>query len=140
MLWFHPFLQICATFIGVYAAFLGMARFASLHIGMDIPFKWKLHVKLGSIAIALWLLGMAGGWAVLHFMVDEHVHTGTHFQIAMVMLPLMLIGGATGLYMDRNKAKRKLLPLVHGLCNLLVVGLALYQIRTGWHVIKTFVL
>jgi hypothetical protein len=42
--------------------------------------------------------------------------------------------------LDRIKKKRKLLPIIHGLNNLVVPILALPQIMTGWGIYNTFVL
>ncbi|SOB59334.1 conserved membrane protein of unknown function [Pseudodesulfovibrio profundus] len=140
MLWVHPFLQICATIIGLYAGYHGVKRLLSQHAGLKIPFNWKQHVTIGRIAIGLWMLGMAGGLTVARLKWEVNFVTGAHYKIAFTMLPLMIFGAVSGYYMDKNKAKRTLLPLAHGVCNLLLVGLALYQIRTGWQVIKDFIL
>lgn len=52
----------------------------------------------------------------------------------------MLFGLASGLVLDRRKARRTVLPLVHGLANLVLLILALVQVWTGFHVLKVFVL
>ncbi|HKI82646.1 MAG TPA: DUF4079 domain-containing protein, partial [Pseudodesulfovibrio sp.] len=56
---------------------------------------------------------------------------GLHGGTAPVMLALILFGSTTGLYMDRKKAKRTLLPILHGAANLLLLLLALSQFVTG---------
>lgn len=140
MLWFHPILQCLATLTGAYAAWLGLQRLLSRHFGMSLKFQWKRHVSVGTAALSLWLLGLFGGIAVARIKWGANFITGEHYQTALVMLPLLLFGLASGLYMDRVKGQRTLLPLLHGVGNLLILALALYQIRTGWQVIRDFVL
>ena len=65
--------------------------------------------------------------------------TGTHGKTALVMLPLLLFGLISGIYMNQVKKKRRFLPLLHGANNLVVIILALSQIRTGWWVLNTYV-
>jgi hypothetical protein len=42
--------------------------------------------------------------------------------------------------MDRDKKKRRYMPLVHGVFNALALLLALAQVATGWLVIREFML
>jgi len=140
MIWIHPVLQILATLIGIYAAYLGMERFLSQHMGMRTQFLWKRHVLIGKVAIALWFFGMVGGLSMARLKWEVNFVTGHHYQTAFAMLPFMIFGFASGLYMDRNKAKRTLLPLAHAIGNVLLLLMALYQIKTGWLVIKNFIL
>lgn len=131
MMYVHPLLQIAATLLGVYVAWLGIQRFRRLHLGHQSRFDWKRHVKWGVVVMAVWSMGLLGGLAMAKLQWDVVMVTGAHYKTAFVMVPLMVFGLASGLYMDRNKASRKLLPLLHGICNLAVLLLALYQIRTG---------
>jgi len=140
MLWFHPVLQLVATLLGVYAAWLGVQRLRANHFGTKAVFRWKGHVNTGRAAMVLWLVGLFGGMAVARIQWGVNFVTGAHYQVALVMLPLLLFGLASGAYMDRVRARRTALPLAHGLCNLLLLALALFQIRTGWRVIQDFIL
>ncbi|CCH49082.1 DUF4079 family protein [Pseudodesulfovibrio piezophilus] len=140
MLWFHPALQIFATLVGLYAASLGMKRFLARHFEMRTRFPWKRHVTVGQIALSLWLLGMIGGMTVARLKWEVNFVTGAHYKTAFAMLPLLILGGASGLYMDKKKARRKILPLAHAACNLILLALALWQFRTGFQVIKDFIL
>jgi uncharacterized membrane protein YozB (DUF420 family) len=140
MLWFHPVLQCFATLVGLYAAFLGMQRFASRHLGKKMAFAWKRHVAVGLTAVVLWLGGMAGGLTVARLKWKVNFVTGDHYHIALVMLPLLLFALWSGLLMDRRRKARTMLPLLHGLGNLLLVTLAVTQVCTGWRVIKDFIL
>jgi hypothetical protein len=91
-------------------------------------------VLLGKIALLALLGGMMGGITMVYFYLHGFLITGVHGKIALVMIPFIVFGGTTGLYMDRNKKKRTGLPLIHGLNNLVVLILALAQVVTGWRV------
>lgn len=140
MLWIHPAIQVITTLFGIYAAYLGMERFLSQHLNMRTQFLWKRHVFVGRIALILWMLGLIGGGMVARLKWQVNFVTGPHYQIAFAMAPLLVIGALTGILMDRKKAKRTMLPLFHGACNILALLLAFLQIKTGWQVIKDFIL
>ncbi|QJB56430.1 DUF4079 family protein [Pseudodesulfovibrio sp. zrk46] len=140
MVWFHPVLQVIATMFGIYAGYLGMERFLSQHLGKRTQFLWQRHVLMGRVAITLWLLGMVGGMTVARLKWQVNFVTGDHYRTAFIMFPFLIVGLITGIYMDRRKARRTILPLLHGACNLIALTLALYQIVTGWHVIRDFIL
>ena len=140
MLLFHPLIQILATFLAVYVLWLGLQRFRSQHLQQKIAFKWRPHVKLGTIAMVLWLAGLVGGLIMARIWWQGFMITGTHGKTALVMLPLLLFGLGSGLYLDHRKKKRKVLPLLHGFNNLLLLTLALYQTYSGWWVYSVFVI
>lgn len=140
MLWIHPAVQVVATLFGIYAAYLGMERFLSQHMGMRTQFLWQRHVFVGRAAILLWMAGLAGGLTIARLKWQVNFVTGPHYLTAFTMLPLMIIGAGTGIFMDRKRTKRTVLPLIHGAANVLLLLLAFYQIRTGWQVIKDFIL
>lgn len=140
MVWFHPALQVIATMFGVYAGYLGMERFLAQHLGKRTQFLWKRHVFVGRVAIILWMFGLIGGLAVARMKWQVNFVTGLHYKLAFTMVPFLVVGGLTGIYMDRKKAKRTLLPLLHGACNLIALLLALFQVKVGWQVIKDFIL
>lgn len=140
MLWFHPVIQFIATLLGAYALYLGMDRFFSQHLGHTRQFNWKLHVSIGRIAIILWMAGLVGGMMVARLKWQTNFVTGSHYQTALAMIPFMTIGAVTGIYMDRKKMKRTIMPIIHGTCNAIALALAFNQIRTGWRVIQDFIL
>ncbi len=140
MVWFHPVLQVIATMFGVYAGYLGMERFLSQHLGKRTQFLWLRHVMVGRVAVILWMLGLIGGLTVARLKWQVNFVTGAHYKTAFAMVPFLVVGALTGIYMDKRKAKRTLLPLLHGACNLVALAMALYQVRTGWQVIRDFVL
>lgn len=140
ILTFHPLIQVFATLLAAYVLWLGGQRFWSLHWRQKVVFKWQLHVKLGTVALGLWLAGLLGGLASVRFWWHGFLITGTHGQTALAMLPLIFFGLFSGLYMNRRKKKRTVLPLLHGTNNLLLVILAGYQAYTGWWVYSAYVL
>lgn len=139
MYYVHPILQIIATTLGVYVFWLGVQRFRVLHLDGLGRFAWKRHVSLGLTVMAVWFFGLLGGLAMGWFKWGTVLVTGPHYKTAFAMLPLMAFGAVSGLYMDRNKARRRWLPLLHGVCNLAALLLALYQIRTGVWVVENFI-
>lgn len=140
MFYIHPAIQFLATVLAVYVFVLGWPRLRAVFAGDRAYFAWQRHVRLGLIALIVLLAGMLGGaWITFHYWGGTGF-TGWHYWIALAMTPLMLFGLASGLILDRRKARRKLLPIVHGLVNLAMLILALLQIWTGIGVLRVFVL
>ena len=140
MLSIHPIIQLSATCLGLFVFYLGVQRFRSLHLKQKVKFNWKRHVLLGKIVMASWLAGILGGVSIVYMTWHGFLVTGIHGKVALVILPLILFGLFSGLYMNRKKQKRKFLPIAHGLINLTVLLLALYQMSTGWWVYNVYVL
>lgn len=140
MLSIHPIIQFSATCLGLYVFYLGVQRFRVLHLKQKVKFNWNRHVFLGKIVMATWLAGTLGGVVVVYMAWQGFLLTGIHGEVALGMLPIILFGLFSGLHMNRKKKKRTLLPLLHGLVNLIVLVLALYQILTGWLVYSDYVL
>ena len=95
---------------------------------------------MGEVALVAWLAGVLGGMTVVKYYWYGFLITGTHGRVALIMVPFIIFGLVSGLYMNRNKKERRALPLIHGLNNLIVLVLALAQVVTGWGVYRTFVL
>ena len=140
MLVLHPTIQFLAVLVTFYVLCLGFQRFQGLHLQKKTAFRWKRHVVLGEVALVTFLLGMVGGVAMVYAHWRGFFITGTHGRLALCMAPLIIFGLASGLYMNARKRKRKVLPMLHGLNNLVVLILALTQVYSGWWVYKTFVL
>lgn len=140
MLWMHPALQMAATLIALYAAWLGGDRLLAQLLKIKRVFLWNRHVLVGKIAVALWFMGLVGGFSIAKLTWGVMYVTGPHAQTALVMLGLMLVSATTGIYMDRNRRRRTVLPLIHGTTNIVLLGLAFLQVRTGWQVIQDFIL
>lgn len=118
---------------------LGWRRFRSLHLGQKVRFNRKRHAFLGKLALSAWLMGFFGGVAMARYFWHGYFITGNHAIVGLVMLPLILFGISSGLYLERRPAPRRLLPLLHGLNNLALIALALYQVHEGTEVIEHFV-
>ena len=95
---------------------------------------------LGKIALGAWLVGIVGGMTIVYFYWYGFLMTGTHGKVALMMVPFIIFGLGSGQYMNHNKKKRKVLPLIHGLSNLVLLILALTQVVSGWWAYRVFVL
>jgi hypothetical protein len=138
MLFIHPLVQACLILLALYNLRLGFTRFRFNHLGAKTAFQWKKHVNNGLVVT----IGMAAGAGVGLFMTwykwSAPGGTGWHFSNAMIILFFLAFSLVTGLYMDRNKARRKALPLLHGISGLAVALLALCQAATGWDMVSNF--
>ena len=123
LLWMHPLMQVCAAVLGVWAMWQGLKRVAML-LGKKTLFPWKQHVKLGTLALVLWILGALGFYVTLDLFGSTHI-TGLHAELAW---PIM----------NRYKKKRKILPLIHGTINVLLIILVAVECYTGVQVWKDF--
>ena len=137
---FHPILQSLAILIALYALRLGVPRFLLMHLKKKVHFDWQQHVRVGAIGLVLLFLGMLGGLYVVKTNWGGVLLTGSHAFVALFLLPLILFGLGSGAYMDSSKRRRRVLPLLHGICNTLIILLALSQVYTGVHVYRTYVL
>ena len=140
MLSLHPIVQCLAILLALYVFFLGLTRFRLLHLHHKTVFHWRQHVALGEIALCVLLAGMAGGIIMVYITWHGLFITGIHGKIALVMAPLIIFGFISGLYMNHAKKKRRILPFVHGLNNLVVLIMAISQIISGAWVYRVFVL
>ena len=140
MLSIHPIIMFVATLLALYVFGLSIQRFRFLHLKQKAVFNWKRHVLLGEIVMITWLGGLLGGAGITYVTWHGFLITGTHGKVAMVMLPLILFGLFSGLYLNYKKGKRMLLPILHGINNLVVLILSLYQVSSGWWVYDAYIL
>jgi hypothetical protein len=140
MLYLHPAVQFASTMLALYVIYSGVQRFRSLHLHTRASFAWKRHVWMGMLVLLLWSIGLIGGFVVTRNVWYTNFITGVHAKVAVGMCPLIVVGFATGFYLNRFKKKRKLLPLIHGLNNACLFLLAMYQVYSGWLVMQKFVL
>lgn len=141
IMWIHPVLQTLAVIVSLVVLYLGIARFRFLQLGhKGIIFQWKRHVALGIVVMGIWLaafvIGLGAAWNNWNMLGV----TETHYFVALFMLPLIGFGLGSGFVMDRVKTRRKMLPLVHGIVNTLLMVLALWQLCTGIIVLRDMVL
>ena len=97
-------------------------------------------MRLGITTLTDLLIGIAIGLTVVRISWHGFMVTGTHGKIGVTLIPLILFGLISGLYMNRTKKKRTVLPLLHGINNTVLVLLAVTQIATGGKVLSRFVL
>ncbi|MGA1867964.1 MAG: DUF4079 domain-containing protein [bacterium] len=131
MLLIHPMGQIFGILLSFYVFYLGLARFKSLHAHQHTTFKWKRHVILGIIVSMFFVGGLIGGMSIVYFYWHGFFMTKVHSKIGLIIAFIILFGLGSGLYMNSTRKKQTILPLVHGLSNLVAVMLALSQIWTG---------
>lgn len=141
IMWIHPVLQTLAVLVSVYVLYLGWVRFRFAHMGVKgIIFQWKRHVQQGLAVMCVWLLAFVIGLGAAWWGWKSVFITDLHYQVGLLMLPLIVFGLGSGLRMDRVKAKRTTLPLAHGAVNALLVLLALWQLYTGVQVLLDMVI
>jgi hypothetical protein len=83
--------------------------------------------------------GLLGGASVVYLYWRGFQITGLHARIAFFMLPFLLFGLFSGLYMNKIRKRRKLLPVMHATGNIILLALAFIQIFTGWGVYINFI-
>lgn len=140
MLTIHPILQFAASLLALYVLLLGVARFRRLHLQHKVRFHWKRHVRLGTIALLLWLFGMLLGLVMVKMYWNGPLITGGHGKRSFLLLPLIIFGLLSGYHMNKHRKPRVLLPRLHGVCNLLLIILVFLHTFSGWQVYDAFVL
>ncbi|SHK07717.1 Protein of unknown function [Desulfatibacillum alkenivorans DSM 16219] len=131
MIYMHPFFQALMFVLALYALFLAVPRFLALHTGRVKAFSRKRHALAGGAAFAGALSGMLGGGVMTRLLDLEPYVGGNHENLAGIMAALMILGMASGLYLYFKPRKRKALPAAHGLINLFILFLFLFQAYTG---------
>lgn len=137
----HPFLQGLGILLAFYGAFLGLQRVRSLHFGQKgVVFRRKRHALIGGISLFMLLGGLAGGKIIASLIWQGLVVIERHENLALIILPFLLIGIGTGLYLYFKPGPRKVLPAIHGLNNAVLLILLLVQAYSGIHVYLRYVL
>lgn len=136
----HPILQSAGILIALFVLKLGISRFRMVHLKQKTRFNWKQHVRFGIIATTIWLSGIFGGLYIMKTSWNAFLSTGLHAKIGLLMIPFIMFALGSGIYMDRKKKKRTVLPLVHAIFNTVMLLLALLQIYTGVGVYRTYIL
>ncbi|MFO7818128.1 MAG: DUF4079 family protein [Desulfovibrionales bacterium] len=139
MLVMHPLLQFIALIIALYVFKLGLSRFSSVHLRKKRPFDWKNHVRFGLVANIIWIVGFFGGLYAVYSGWNGIFLTGLHAKIALILVPFIVFAIVSGVYMDKRKKKRRVLPLLHAGLNTVMFLLVLVQVFTGIQVFRVFV-
>lgn len=140
VMWIHPVLQLIATAIGCYVFYLGFRRFIIKHFNKIGVFNWKKHVYWGKVAIILWVIGLGVGLLFAWVGWNTILITDWHYIGAFAIIPVAAGGFISGHILDKYKKRRKLLPLFHGLNNLILMLLVLFQLYTGILIIRDYLL
>jgi hypothetical protein len=140
LLWIHPIVQTATLVLALYVFRLGLARFASRHLGRSTPFRWNRHVTLGKAVVLVWAAGAVGGIGVTWVFFGKVFPGSTHFQVGLLMLPVLLVTWSTGNLMNRHRNRYRALPVVHVANNVLLLGLAFSQLFTGLGMVWRFVI
>ena len=127
----HPVLQLTAVIFMLYAWYTGFQRFRMKHLKQKVKFNWKAHVRCGLAGSAIMLAGAGIGLYMVQIRWYMLLVTGIHGIIGVLMIPLLVFALVSGLWMDRKKKNRKVLPLAHAAANTLMIVLALIQVCTG---------
>ena len=138
---FHPILQCICILLAFYGSILGLQRARSLHFGRQgVVFRRKRHALVGAIALFMLLGGLGGGFLIAGFVWQGTVVIRLHRNIALTILPFLLVAIATGLYLYFSPARRRILPAIHGLNNAVLLILLLLQAYSGIQVYLQHVL
>ncbi len=138
---FHPVAMGLTILLCCYVLSMGVQRVRATLLGHKVSFPWQRHTLLGKLVMIGFLGGLlVGTMIVTKIWFSTPGITGAHFAGALLVFPLVLFGYATGTIMDRRRRKRRVLPILHGLGNILLLLLALLQAWTGYHVLQDFVL
>lgn len=131
MLYVHPLMQLAAIAILIYVAALGFSRVRSLHLGHSARFNRKQHIRWGKVCLVVLGAGSIGGLIMVRVFMGGWLVSDLHGRVGVALIPLIAFGLASGMYMEQRPAQRKVLPLLHGLCNLLLGLLCLGQAYGG---------
>lgn len=127
----HPIVQLTGAAVALAAAYHGFQRARSRHFGAQAAFKRNLHAGLGGTALVILMGGMAGGVIIISRFLGRQPLQSLHGTGALILLPLMLIGISTGFYLYFYPTKNKILPAVHGINNLLILFMLVFQAYSG---------
>lgn len=137
LMWSHPVFQFSGLALGIYALWQGWLRVKMTIFRKKVIFPWKSHVRLGSLAMILWLIGGLGFYTTHSIFGQTHI-TEIHARLAWVIFALCVFGLINGAIMDKYKKKRKWLPIAHGAANLVLVVLAVFECCNGVEVWEMF--
>jgi hypothetical protein len=140
LLWVHPVVQSLTAVLALYVLWLGLARFASRHLGKKTVFKWDRHVRFGKLVAVVWALGGLGGLTMTYITYGKIFTGSLHFRIGIAILVLLLVTWLTGTRMDRRRGQSDILPVIHLANNVLLLILIAIQLATGIGIVQSALL
>lgn len=137
LLWSHPVIQSIALCMGIIAMIQGWKRVSFYMGNKSSVFPWKRHVKWGSAALILWIIG-ATGFYITHTVFGMTHITDIHAILAWFIVGLSCVGLWSGYVMNKNKIRRKWFPIIHGCINVSLLVLVVYEAITGFELMSAF--
>ena len=134
----HPIFMGLTLLLALWVAYQGVNRVRFSLFKQKVAFNWKAHTKYGLAVLSLWVIGMAAGSLMTSLAHGTPGVTGFHRATAIAMLPLIVFGAVSGLYMDKKKRPRRILPILHGAANMILLAMALSQSVTGLALVWAF--
>ena len=132
----HPTLMVLVFLPALYAVWSGIQRARCLHFRVKTQFPWKRHVRLGTLAAVLWILGapsgLVGAWAAF----GMTFVCGSHAVVGCVASAMALYALGSGMLLPRIKKHRRVLAAAHGINNCLLVLLAVRQFWDGKELVQ----
>ena len=132
----HPVLMGLSLVLALYTLSSGCDRFRCLHLKQKRMFAWKRHVRFGTWAALLWIIGAPGGLLGAQLAFGVTFVSGSHAMIGCIMSVMAVFGLASGIYLDRVKKKRALLPALHGTNNVILLILTGVQAFSGFELLQ----
>lgn len=137
LIWIHPIVQALALLFGIYAMWQGWKRVEMSTFKRKVIFPWKSHVRCGTWAMVLWLLGGLAFYTTHSIFGETHI-TGIHAHLTWVIFAFCIFGLVNGIIMDKYKKKRTWLPAAHGIANAILLILVIYECYTGIELMEAF--
>ena len=155
VLFSHPIIGAIATLIGIFTFYLAInritqkhfaktalvskciAKYKEKHNGKPPLFMWKRHVFWGSIAFVFWYIAIILGFyfAYTEFggsvFENAFVTPTTHYMLAIFITVLGIFAYGSGVLLNKNKGKYKILPIAHGLACTTIVVMAIIVCING---------
>lgn len=135
---FHPIMMWALFGLTIYAMYLGIQSRKVRYASGDekkalVKGKFAIkHHQMGSIILALMVLGTIGGMAVTYIN-NGKLFVGPHLLAGLSMTGLIAIAAALVPYMQRGNETAR---LTHISINVVIVGLFGWQAITGMQIVQ----
>jgi len=134
----HPILMLATVFGGLYALYLGTLVRRTRTVDAEArkqlikgKFNQK-HFQLGSILLAVWILGGLGGMAATYVLYQK-LFVSPHLIVGLVSVALVALAAMFVPLMQQGK---EWVRIAHITCTSLLVGAVLYQSFTGLKIVQ----